>query len=336
MPAEWTTHAACYIAWPCRPDLWLGYQAQAKKAHVEVARAIARFEPVIMLAPSRLVPEAKEQLGPGVWIEEMGLDDSWIRDNGPTFVRSDRSALAVVQFGFNGWGGRFAPFAQDARVPEEIARRLSLPTYRAPIVAEGGAITVDGEGTVITTESCLLNANRNPGRSKEEVEAALKAYLGATKVLWLRQGMHGSQVDGHVDGIAAFVRPGTVLEAAIEDPADPNFTAFRENRERLASETDSRGRSIEVLEIPHPGPRRLHGHGIAASFMNFYLANGGVVVPTFGDPADDRAIETLRSAFPRREVVGIRGEYIGLGGGIIHCITQQLPTGVNLRGYPSA
>ncbi len=336
MPAEWTTHAACYISWPCKPETWLGYEAQAKKAYVEVARAIARFEPVIVLSPSRLIAEATTQLGRGIRVEEMELDDAWIRDNGPTFVRSDWSELAVVQFGFNSWGGRFPPFEKDARVPEEIARRLSLRNYRAPIIAEGGAITVDGQGTVITTESCLLNPNRNPGCSKEEVENALKAYLGVTKVIWLRRGMHSSQVDGHVDGIASFVRAGTVLASVIQDPTDPNFDTFRENREKLASETDARGRSLEILDLPFPTRRHLHDLKIAASFMNFYLANGGVIAPTFGDLADDRALETLRSAFPGREVVGVRSEYIGLGGGNIHCITQQLPTAKNLGSYPSS
>jgi len=336
MPAEWTPHAACYISWPCKPETWLGYESEVKKAYVEVARAIARFEPVVVLCTPRLIAEARAQLGPGILVEEMELDDAWIRDNGPTFVRSDQSELAVVQFGFNSWGGKFPPFDKDAKVPEEIARRLSLRNYRAPIIAEGGAITVDGQGTVITTESCLLNPNRNPGRSKEDVENALKAYLGITKVVWLRRGMQSSQVDGHIDGIASFVRPGTVLAAVVNDPADPNFDIFRENREKLASETDARGRSIELLDLPYPTRRHLHDRRIAASFMNFYLANGGVVAPTFGDPADDLALDMLRSAFPDREVVGVRGEYIGLGGGIIHCITQQLPTGANLRGYPSA
>jgi agmatine deiminase len=334
MPAEWTRHAACYMSWPCKPETWLGYESQVKKAYVQVAHAIARFEPVVVLSPARLMGEARTQLGPGIPVEEIELDDAWIRDNGPTFVRSEQSELAVVQFGFNSWGGRFPPFERDAQVPEEIARRLALRRYRAPIVAEGGAFTVDGRGTVITTESCLLNPNRNPGRSKEEVEKTLKAYLGVSKVIWLRRGMHNSQVDGHVDGIAAFVQPGTVLAASSQDRSDPNFDTFRENREKLASETDARGRSIEVLELPFPTRRQLHNHKIAASFMNFYLANGGVVAPTFGDPAEGPALETLRSTYPGREVVGVRCEYIGLGGGNIHCITQQLPTGENLRGYP--
>jgi agmatine deiminase len=330
MPAEWESHAACYISWPCKPETWLGFESQVKSAYVNVARAISRFEPVIVLSPKALVGEARERLGRGIYVEEIELDDSWIRDNGPTFVRSESAQLAIVQFGFNGWGERYTPYANDAKVPEELARRLALTRYRAPIIAEGGAITVDGQGTVITTESCLLNPNRNSGRSKEEVEKALRSYLGVRKVLWLRRGMHQSQVDGHVDGIASFVRPGLVMAATMDDPADPNYEILRENRERLVSATDARGRSIEVLDLPFPTRRQLHGHRIAASFMNFYLANGGVVVPTFGDPADDRALDAVRRAFPEREVIGVRGEFIGLGGGIVHCITQQLPTGTNL------
>ena len=319
------------MAWPCRADTWQGHLPEARTAYAEVARAIQRFEPVRMLVPPEGAEDAHRRLGSEIEVQPTDLDDSWIRDNGPIFVRAKDGQLAAVQFRFNGWGGRFAPYDRDARAPEILAKRLSLPLYRASIIAEGGALAVDGEGTVVTTESCLLNPNRNPGLSKVDIESDLKYYLGVRKVIWLRRGMHASQVDGHIDGIAAFARPGVILAASARDPDDPNHPIFRENRDRLGSETDARGHPIEVIDLPSPSPHFIDGHRLSATFMNFYIANGGIVAPTFGDPADDEALESLRSIFPDREVVGVRCDYIALGGGDVHCITQQLPVGKESR-----
>lgn len=335
MPAEWEPHDRCYMAWPCNPQTWFGYDKEAKASYAEVAQAIARFEPVGMLTPPELLGEARAALGPGIDLVPMELDDSWVRDNGPFFVRSPEGEVAIVQFGFNGWGGRFTPYARDAQVPALLVKSLGLPLYRAPMIAEGGAICVDGEGTLLTTESCLLNPNRNGGRSRGEVEAVLRSYLGARRVLWLSQGMHGSVVDGHIDGIAAFIGPGKVLAAVARDPSDANHAILRENLERLGSMTDWKGRSLEVIQIPLPTRRQLAGLRVAATYINFYIANGGVVAPTFGDPADGEALAILANAFPDREVVGVRSEYIGIGGGVIHCITQQSPRGRPPRTPPS-
>lgn len=332
-PAEWEPHQACYMAWPCRADTWLGHLEEARAAYTEVAQAIQRFEPVIMLVSPESLEDARRRLGHEIELQSTEIDDSWIRDNGPIFVRAQDGRLAAVQFRFNGWGGRFTPHDRDARAPEILAERLSLPLYRASIVAEGGALAVDGEGTVVTTESCLLNPNRNPDRSRADVESDLKSYLGVRKVIWLRRGMHASQVDGHIDGIAAFARSGVILAAAANDPNDPNHAIFRENRDRLLSETDARGRPIEVIDFPSPAPHFIDGHRLSATFMNFYIANGGIVAPTFGDPADSQALESLRSIFPGREVVGVRCNYIALGGGDVHCITQQLPVGTPTRPH---
>jgi agmatine deiminase len=194
------------------------------------------------------------------------------------------------------------------------------------MILEGGAISVDGEGTLLTTESCLLNPNRNPGRAQGDIEGILKAYLGARKVIWLPGGMHGSQVDGHIDGVAAFVRPGEVIAAMTRDPADPSHRILTENRARLANASDSKGRTLEVHEVPVPRTRALGDRRIASTYVNFYVANGGVVAPLFGDAADDLALARLEEAFPDREVVGIRAEHIAIGGGVIHCITQQRPS----------
>lgn len=313
------------MAWPSRADTWKGRLDEAREAYGQVAHAIQRFEPVIMLVPPAAVDGARRRLGKEIEIQATVLDDAWIRDNGPIFVKAADGRLAAVKFRFNGWGGKYPPYDKDATAPDVLAERLGLPLYRAPIVAEGGALAIDGEGTLVTTESCLLNPNRNPGRTKAEVESALKSYLGVRKVIWLRQGMHASQVDGHVDGIAAFARPGLILAATAPDPSDPNHRTFRENRERLQSETDGRGRPIEVMDFPSPAAHRINGHSLAATFMNFYIANGGIVAPVFGDPADARALDCLQSVFPDREVVGVRCDNIAIGGGDVHCITQQLP-----------
>lgn len=328
MPAEWERHDACYMAWPCRPETWFGYEKEAKASYAEVAKAIDRFEPVIMLTPPRLAQEARAFLGPSMELVEMELDDSWIRDNGPFFVRAAPDRLAIVHFGFNGWGERYPPYDKDAEAPAVLAKKLGLPYYRAPMVLEGGSISVDGQGTLLTTESCLLNPNRNPRLSREDIERILGSYLGARKVLWLRQGMHGSVVDGHIDGVAAFVRPRTVLAAMARDSSDPNHPALMENRERLEGMTDAKGRSLEILELPLPAGRPLGGHRVAATYVNFYIANGGVIAPIFGEPADAIALAALQDTFSDREVVGIRGEHIGVGGGVIHCITQQRPATV--------
>ncbi|MGQ0797038.1 MAG: agmatine deiminase family protein [Methanobacteriota archaeon] len=325
MPAEWERHDACYMAWPCKPETWFGYEKEAKASYAEVAKAIDRFEHVIMLVPPRQVHEARASLGPRIELVQIELDDSWIRDNGPIFVRSASGRLAVVHFAFNGWGERYMPYEKDAAVPAILANELGLPCYHAPMVLEGGSISVDGEGTLLTTESCLLNPNRNPRLSREGIEKLLVSYLGVRKVLWLRQGMAASVVDGHIDGIVAFVAPRTVVAAIARDPSDPNYPILKENRERLEGMTDAKGHSLEIMELPLPTRRMLGDHRVATTYVNFYLANGGVVAPIFGERSDAIALAALRDAFPDRDVVGIRGEYIGVGGGVIHCITQQRP-----------
>lgn len=304
----------------------LGYHEQVKASYAEVARAIARFEPVTMLTLPSLGREVKKFLGPEVEVLRMDMDDSWIRDNGPFFVKSPSGDLAIVHFGFNGWGERFKPYERDARVPELLAKRLGVRLYRAPMILEGGSICVDGEGTLLTTESCLLNPNRNHDLTREEIESILRSYLGIRKVLWLREGLYESQVDGHIDGIAAFVRPKTLVVAMTREPSDSNHPILKENRERLETMTDAKGRSFEIIELSLPTRRKLGRNRIAATYVNFYIANGGVAVPVFGDPADKAALGTLRDAFSDREVVGVRSEFIGLGGGFIHCITQQRPS----------
>ena len=325
MPAEWAPHAGCLVSWPCKEETWCGFMKQAKRAYSEVIRAIGQFEPVFVISDPSTTPEARQILPKETGIVELPLDDAWVRDNGPTFVTSKSGDLAIVKFGFNGWGERFPPYDKDARVPELLADRMGLKSYVAPIVLEGGAICVDGEGTLLTTESCLLNTNRNPNHAREDIEEILRSYLGARKVLWLRQGIHKSMIDGHIDGIAAFVGPSKVVLASAEDESDPNHAIMKDNRNRLETMSDAKGRSIEIIDLPMPRLREVSGNRIAPCYTNFYICNGGVVAPTFGDPNDKTALEILEGLFSNREIVGVRCEYIGVGGGEIHCITQQIP-----------
>jgi len=298
----------------------------AKRAYAEVIGAINQFEPVTVLSDPRTAGEARKTLGDEIDILEIPLDDSWIRDNGPAFIASRDGKLSTVRFGFNGWGGRF-PYLKDTKASEAISRQMRIRIYDAPMVLEGGAIAVDGEGTLLTTESCLLNRNRNPDLTKDQIEKVLRDYLGVRKVLWVKQGIHGSMIDGHIDGVAAFVQPGTVIHASTKDESDPNFTIMRGNKSRLETMTDARGKPIEVVDFPMPVQREIEGHRIAPCYTNFFIAKGGIVAPTFGEDNDEVALSILRDLFPKHEVVGVRCEYIGIGGGEVHCITQQIPAG---------
>jgi agmatine deiminase len=264
---------------------------------------------------------------------EVPLDDSWARDNGPIFLRGDDSGLALVNFKFNGWGGK-QPCENDDKLPILLAEKLRIRRYDAPMVLEGGAISVDGNGTLLTTEQCLLNGNRNPSMSREEIEEALASYLGIRKVVWLVKGVEDDMTDGHVDGVAGFAMPHVVLAAHTNDDSDPNYRNLEENFARLESATDAKGRPLEVVSMVQPSPMLVGGVPITPSYVNFYFANGAVVFPTYGIQEDDIARETLASLFPSREIVGVRCEHISIGGGDVHCITQQLPAGHILQGSP--
>jgi len=326
MPAEWAPHAGCYISWPCKGETWHGYIEDAKKAYIEVINAINRFEPVTVLADPSVYAEAREKLGKGIEILKVRLDDSWARDNGPIFVTSKDGGVALVNFRFNGWG-KFTPYENDDKLPVFLSNHLRMRRYDASMVLEGGSISVDGEGTLITTEQCLLNPNRNPNLTREEIEKNLADYLGIKKVIWLWRGLIGDLTDGHVDAVAAFVRPRIVIAAYTEDRSDPNYAALKENMDRLLSSTDAKGRSIEVIKMVQAREFEFLGQYMTPYYCNNYIANGGVIVPVFGIPEDRIAIETLRSVFDDREIVEIQARYLEIGGGAVHCITQQRPAG---------
>lgn len=326
MPGEWERHTRCWMAWPCRPETWPedSFDA-ATAAYAEVARAIARFEPLTMVCDPADVTDASLACGAGIEILPLPISDSWIRDTGPSFVRNGQGALAGVHWRFNAWGGNYDDCAKDQEVGRLLLEHLGLPRIAAPLVMEGGSFHVDGEGTLITTEQCLLNRNRNPNLGKAEIEALLKAHLGVSSVIWLGEGYQDDETDGHIDEIALFVRPGVVMAITTDDPGDANFKAFQDNLDRLKRARDARGRELEVIPVRQPARRDENGVRLTLSYTNLYIANGGIVMPAFEDPADDEAYRTVRRAFPDREVVQIPALDIVRGGGGIHCITQQQP-----------
>jgi len=326
MPAEWAPHERCWMAWPCRDSLWGEGLAAARAAYAEVAKAIAGFEPVTMLANAEDLAQAVAACGGGVACQTLPLDDSWMRDSGPTFVVDGKGALAAVDWRFNAWGEKFHPYDQDALVPERLLSQLSVPRYAAPLVMEGGSFHVDGEGTLLTSEECLLNPNRNPNLDRAAIEDFLSRYLGVEAFVWLGQGLDKDDTDGHVDNIACFVRPGVVMAVTCDDPEDPNRAILQDNLARLCQARDAKGRALEVIELPQPREARyLRGQRLALSYVNYYIANGGIVMPSFGDANDAAAFEVVSKAFPDRKVVQVRADAILAGGGGIHCITQQQP-----------
>ena len=324
MPGEWTRHDCTWMAWPSRAGLWPDEEATAR-AYAKVANTIARFEPVRMLVPVQRMESARRLLGAGVAIVEMSIDDSWARDSGPNFLLNDAGELAGSTWRFNSWGGKYHPFDQDALMATRILQMADVPEFQSPMVAEGGAVTVDGEGTIITTESCLLNANRNPGWTKQQVENELCRTLGAEKVIWLPGDPMDRETDGHVDGIAAFVEPGRVLLEVNPDPSDPHHFVGEMNLAVLRNQRDAQGRLLQI-ELIHEG--NYHPdiwNGGCSSYVNSYLANGGVIVPGYGYDRDGAAVETYTKLYPERQVVQVPINPIAIGGGGIHCITQQQP-----------
>ena len=329
MPPEFGPHRGTLMAWPTRESLWGPHLDRAKDDYAAVARAIASFEPVTMVCLPGAAGEVRDRCGEGVEPLELPIDDSWMRDNGPIFVANERGEVAMVHFRFNSWGEKYLPYDKDARLPALLAQALGVRRYEAPMVLEGGSFFVDGEGTLLATEECLLNPNRNPNLSREEIVDLLRAFLGVETVVWLPFGMADDRdTDGHVDGVAQVARPGTVLLLRPRDPSHPDTSRGRANAERLAAERDARGRSFEVIEVPVTATAQVEGYGpVPIPYLNLYLVNGGVIVPTGGVPQDGEALELIRSAFPDREVVPVPGAILSFGGGGPHCITQQIPDG---------
>jgi agmatine deiminase len=324
MPPEWAAHERCWMAWPCHeetfPDLTV-----ARSAYAAVADAIARFEPLTMVANPGDVKGAQALCGAGVEVLAIEIEDSWMRDTGPTFLTDGSGARAAVDWPFNNYGEIDPDYENDKQLARRILEHSGVPRFEAPIILEGGAIHTDGEGTLLTTENVVLNPNRNPGLSKKEADEIFRTHLGVEKVIWLDKALEVDSTDGHVDNLACFVRPGVVAALVARDPADSQYAALQENLMRLKKARDAAGRSLEIIEICQPARREFRDERIPASYINFYIANGGIVLPVFGDPADRPAIDALARAFPEREVVPVPGIDIVRSGGCIHCITQQEP-----------
>jgi agmatine deiminase len=328
MPGEWAPHERCLMAWPTRPELWGGEFATAKAEYAAVARAIARFEPVLMVAAPGLGDDARQQCGPDVEVIELPIDDSWLRDSGPIFTLGPGGERIGLDFRFNAWGERFHPYGDDDRLPERLLDRLGIAREAVPMVLEGGAIAVDGEGTLITTEQCLLNPNRNPGWSREAIAETLRRSLGVETIVWLPFGVApDSMTDGHVDGVCAYIRPGVVFLQTRERPTADERERIEANRRALEQTRDAAGRRIEVVEMPYLAHVDVDGRRVRVPSLNFYLANGAVIAPVAGAPTDEKVLALIASAFPEREVVPVLARVIGFGGGGIHCITQQVPVG---------
>jgi agmatine deiminase len=353
MPGEFEPHAGTWMLWPERPDNWRLGAKPAQEAFAAVASAIAAVEPVTVGASAEQWQNARQQLPDVIRVVEISNNDAWARDTGPTFVVDGRGRVRGVDWVFNAWGGLegglYFPWDQDDLVASKVLEIGRVDRYRAPFVLEGGAIHVDGQGTLITTEECLLNPNRNPGLDRAEIERSLRQYLGIEKVIWLGKGVFNDETDGHVDNLCCFIRPGEVALTWCDDRDDPQYEISQDAWRRLAEARDARGRRLKVHKLPQPGPLfmtaeeaagvdlregsrpRREGDRMAGSYVNFYIANRRVVMPLLDPCTDARALRVLRRLFPRREVVGVPAREILLGGGNIHCITQQQPLGSDVR-----
>lgn len=346
MPAEWAPQAYVWMLWPERPDNWRLQAAPAQSAYAEVARAIARFTPVRLGVSPKLHAEVARRFAHDAGIEcvTMASNDAWMRDVGPTVVWSESQQQWLgIDWKFNAWGGLYAPWDADDAVAQAVCQHQGLARARANWVLEGGSIHVDGEGTLLTTEECLLNPNRNPHLSRVDIEQCLRDWLGVSTIIWLPEGVCEDETNGHVDNMACFLKPGVVALAWCDHVLDPQYKRSRAAEAVLLAARDARGRRLEVVRLPVPGPLhilaeeatgvaperhgmvRAAGQRLAASYVNFLCTNGAIILPSFDDPMDAIAQARLAAACPESEIVPVPTREILLGGGNIHCITQQIP-----------
>lgn len=348
MPAEYEEHEGCILIWPERGDSWQYGAVAARIAFVEVIKAIAESEKVTVCASEAQYDTAREMLPHNVRVVEMSSNDSWARDYMPTFVINDNGERRGIDWGFNAWGGLvdglYFPWDKDNKMARKMCDMMDTDVYDArDFILEGGSIHVDGEGTAMVTENCLLSEGRNPKMSKEEIEEKLKDFLGVEKVIWLKCGIYNDETNEHVDNIAAFVKPGHVVLSWTDDEADVQYEMSKSCLEILENETDAKGRKITVHKLPLPKPvyitddernglihmdmepTRTENERLAASYVNFYISNGAIVMPGFDDENDVAAKKVLEELFPERKVIQVYARDILIGGGNIHCITQQIP-----------
>lgn len=348
MPAEYDKHQGCIMIWPERADSWQYGAAYARKAFANVAKAISKSEKVTVCTSFEGYDTAREMLPPEIRVIEMSSDDSWARDVMPTFVKNKEGVVRGIDWGFNAWGGLvdglYFPWDRDNKMARKFCDVMNVDVYdNRDFIMEGGAIHVDGDGTAMVTEACLLSKGRNPDMSKDEIEEMLKNYLGVSKVIWLPCGIYEDETNEHIDNVCAFVSPGHVVLAWTNDNSDPQYEMSVKCYETLINSTDAKGRSIKITKLPLPKPiymtaweceglinfdgepTRTDGYRLAASYVNFYISNGAIVMPKFDDDNDDKARDILKELFPTREIIQIDARNILIGGGNIHCITQQIP-----------
>jgi agmatine deiminase len=334
MPPEWSPHQATWISWPHNTDTWASSVLEAARdAMTAAVVALAGQERVFINVQDEAMAEAVERRLAGrvpperVSLERIPTDDAWVRDYGAIIVRDPESPVgfAACDFDYNAWGGKYPPFDRDQAVAKRMAERLGLPRLVCDLILEGGSVEVNGEGFGLVTEQCLLNPNRNPGRTRAEIEAVLGEFLGLDEVLWLGEGVVGDDTDGHIDNLARFFGTHRVLTIVEPDPADPNHAALADNLARLRKFRDRHGRRLEVVELPVPAAVMHGGTRLPASYANFYIANELVLMPVFGGANDDAARGILAACFPGRRIVPIDCRALIVGLGSLHCLTQQIP-----------
>jgi agmatine deiminase len=336
MPAEWEPHEATWLSWPHKEASWPEAFKSVPQIFTEITRHLTSSELVrINVADEEFAESVRTLLSEGgvnldaVRFHLNPTDDAWVRDHGPIYVVRDVNGIrerAINDWGYNAWGNKYPPYDNDDIVPTRIAQEMNEVLFKPGIVMEGGSLDVNGRGSLMTTESCLLNPNRNPELDREQIEQYLKDYLGVTNILWLGDGIVGDDTDGHVDDLTRFVSPDTVVTVIEDDPQDENYKVLDENYQRLLRMKDQDGNRLRVIKLPMPGPVCFNGQRLPASYANFYIANGSVLVPTYRHQNDEKACTILRELFPDREVIGIDCTHLIWGLGSIHCVTQQQPS----------
>lgn len=330
MPAEWEPHESTWLSWPHNEETWPSELERVERTMARVVAILSRSEPVRINVSSdaqrRRAVAALDRAGAvgDVRFHQIPTNDAWVRDYGPLFVVSKEKGLAATCWGFNSWGGKYPPFDLDDAASEKMAAALGVPCFDGGMILEGGSVEVNGGGLLLTTESCLLNPNRNPEMSRDAIEERLSDFLGIDRVIWLRTGIAGDDTDGHVDDLTRFVGPRTVVMAVEEDRDSPNGDVLLEAMERLRGvRTDDGG--LDVIELPMPAPLLVRDERMPATYANFYVGNRTVLVPTYADRNDESALSILRRCFPTRDVVGIDCRELIWGLGAFHCLTQQVP-----------
>ena len=327
-PAEWEPHAATWVSWPHNRNSWPGAFEPVPEEFARFVRGLAKYEPVHVLAGAGpVLDEAKRLVGSvkNVILHDIPTNDAWCRDHGPTFLAGGDRPPALVDWGYNAWGGKYA-FDLDDQIPGKIAELTGRKKFSPGIIMEGGAIDGNGRGTILTTEMCLLNPNRNGEMPREQIEGYLRDYLGAKKILWLSGGeIAGDDTDGHIDQLARFVDPTTVVAATCNDPSDDNFESLQANLAQLKSFTDQDDQPLNIIPLPVPPPMFFDNQRLPCGYCNFLIANGVVMVPQFDAPTDFDALDILRDLFPSRDVIGLPSRNLIWGLGSFHCLSQQEP-----------